>query len=496
MRYPTTLLPLVAAAAAVVIPDEATAKQLVLEAEQHAEKTASSAWDNIPTGDEILSSAKDALDDTLGAAEKQVGELNSMLRKIEVDTESGISDFFSDLTGGGPHHGHRHGPPHSTNLTIYESIHASNYTQKFAALVDDYPDLVEKLNSTSAGNVTAFVPSDRAFKKKMVEFDLDHKPPKEFIEKIIQYHILPGLYPAGRVLAHNTLPTALEEEALGGRPQRLRVHLSLFGLSLNGYSKVIFPNLFTKNGVVHGVDKVIFPPPPVERLISLFPGKFSTLELAAEKTGFKHHHHHSGDDGDSHAEKLTGLTLFAPTNLAFKKLGPGANAFLFNTEKGLGYLRALLAYHVVANETLYSDEFYGKKKEDDLSFFDDNDSDGNNAGEGEDGEEEEAGVGSKHYHLDLPTLLGDKHIAVDISRWLGFTKIRLNGHVDVAIQDALAKNGVVQVVDSVLIPPHPHHKDAGVSDDNEPNGQISVEELMERLGPYVEGYDAVEAGEL
>ncbi|KAI4863503.1 FAS1 domain-containing protein [Hypoxylon rubiginosum] len=481
MRYSTTLLPLVAAAAAVVIPDEATAKQLVLEAEQQAEKTASSAWDNLPTSDDILLSGKDALDDTLDAAERQAGKLNSMLRKIEVDTESGISDFFSDLTSGygGPHH---HGPPHSTNLTIYQSIHASNYTTKFASLVDDYPDLVEKLNSTSAGNVTAFIPSDRAFKKHMAEFD--HKPPKEFIEKIIQYHILAGLYPAGRVLAHNTLPTALEEEALGGRPQRLRIHLSLFGLKLNGYSKVIFANLFTKNGVVHGVDKIILPPPPVERLISLFPGKFSTLELAAEKTGFKHHrgHHSSGDDDNSHAEKLTGLTLFAPTNLAFKKLGPATNAFLFNTEKGLGYLRALLAYHVVANETLYSDEFYGKKKEDDQSFFVDGDN-----------EEGVDSAGSKHYHLDLPTLLGDKHISVDISRWFGFTKIRLNGHIDVAIQDAVAKNGVVQVVDSVLIPPHPHHKKNW---DDELDGRISVEELVERLGPYVEGHDAVEAGEL
>lgn len=82
---------------------------------------------------------------------------------------------------------------------------------------------------------------------------------------------------------------------------------------------------------------------------------------------------------------------------------------------------------------------------------------------------------------------------MDISRWFGFTKIRLNGHIDVAIQDAVAKNGVVQVVDSVLIPPHPHHKKNW---DDELDGRISVEELVERLGPYVEGHDAVEAGEL
>ncbi|KAI1779092.1 FAS1 domain-containing protein [Hypoxylon cercidicola] len=476
MRYSTTLLPLVAAATAVVIPDEATAKQLVLDAERHAEKTVSSWWHSLPSGDDVSD-----------AIERQAAELHSLLREIEVDSEFGVSDFFapSDATSG--HGPHRHGPPHCTNLTIYESIHASNYTKKFAQLVDDFPDLVEKLNSTSAGNVTAFVPSDRAFEKIP---DHGRKPPREFVEKVLQYHIVPGFYPAGRVLKAHTLPTALEEEALGGRPQRLRVRAGLFGVWLNGYSKVVFPNLFTGNGVVHGVDSILVPPPPVERLISLFPTKFSTLLLAAEKTGFKHHHHSDDDDDggdDSHAEKLTGLTVFAPTNLAFKKLGPRANAFLFNTEKGLGYLKALLAYHVVANQTLYSDEFYGKKKEEE--------EDGNVLLSDE--EVADPGTGSSatnHYHLDLPTLLGDKHIAVDVSRWFGFIRIRLNGAVDVAIQDAVAKDGVVQVVDSVLIPPHPHHKDS-VWDD-EVDGGISVEELIERLEPFVEGHDAVEAGEL
>ncbi|KAI1764397.1 FAS1 domain-containing protein [Hypoxylon sp. FL1150] len=491
MRYSTALLPLVAVASAVVIPDEATAKQLVLEAEHKAEKTESSWWDILPTGDDVLSSAEDLLADTLDAAERQAGKLNDLLRKIEVDASSEISDFFSSsepsVSGGHGHHGHHghHGPPHKTNLTIYESIKASNYTKKFAALVDDFPDLVKKLNSTKDGNVTAFVPSDRAF-EKIPHHGKDHKPPKEFVEKIIEYHILPGLYPAGRVLARHTLPTALKEEELGGRPQRIRVSKGFFSLKLNFYSKIIFPNLFTANGVLHGVDSILVPPPPVERLISLFPSKFSTLELAAEKTGFNHHHHHhSGDDGDddNDDEKLTGLTVFAPTNFAFQKLGPRANAFLFNTEKGLGYLRALLAYHVVANETLYSDEFYGKKKEDDLSFFD----------EEESGEVDAETVKPKYVHLDLPTLLGDKHIAVDISRWFGFIKIRLNGHVDVAIQDGIAKDGVVQVINSVLIPPHPHHKGLW---NEEVDGEISVEELVARLEPFVEGHDEVEAGEL
>ncbi|KAI2620534.1 FAS1 domain-containing protein [Hypoxylon sp. NC1633] len=472
MRYSTALLPLAATASAVVIPDEATAKQLVIEAEQHAQKTVSSWWDALPSVDGLISSAENTLDSALDAIEKNAGKLSSLFPEVEIEDGSEIRDFLpsSYLTSSGDvdesgHHGH------ATNLTVYQSIKASNYTKKFAALIDDFPDLVAKLNSTS-GNVTAFVPTDHAF-EKIPDHHKDHKPPKEFLEKIIEYHILPGPYPVGRLLAHHTLPTALEEEELGGRPQRLRVSGGLFGLRLNFYSKVIFGNLFTKNGVIHGVNSILVPPPPVERLISLFPTKFSTLSLAAEKTGFTHH--------QSAEEKLTGLTVFAPTNLAFKKLGPGANAFLFNTEKGLHFLKALLAYHVVANETLYSDAYYGKESSSDQQFSSDDD------------ESEEQAKGAKHYHLDLPTLLGDKHLAIDISRWFGFITIKVNGRVKVAIQDGVAKDGAVQVVDSILIPPHPHKG----SWDEEVDGEISVDELMERLSPLVgEAQTEVEAGEL
>ncbi|KAI0172664.1 FAS1 domain-containing protein [Hypoxylon sp. FL1284] len=495
MRYSTTLLPLVAAATAVVIPDEATAKQLVFEAEKQTKETVSSWWESLPDGHDILSPAEDVLQDTLDTVEKQTDWLGDLLSKAETDdVESDMSDFLSpsDLTSGG----HRHGPPHSTNLTIYQSIKASNYTKKFAALVDGFPDLVDKLNSTSAGNVTAFVPSDRAFDK--IPGGHHHKPPKELVEKIIEYHVLPGLYPAGRVLARSTLPTALKADRLGGRPQRLRVSVGLFGVKLNFYSKVIFPNLFTKNGVLHGVDSILVPPPTIERLISLLPGRFSTLELAAEKTGFKHH---CGSHGGSHAAgQLTGLTVFAPTNLAFKKLGPAANAFLFNTEKGLGYLRALLAYHVVANETLYSDEYYGKKKSDDESFFDDEtypDSEAAEMDEDDDDDDVVEVAGVRRFHLDMPTLLGDKHVAVDVSRWLGFVRIRLNAHVDVAVQDGLARDGVAQALNSVLIPPHPHHKTFW---DLDVDGEIPVDELVARLEPLApvekEQKDEVEAGEL
>lgn len=435
MRY-TALFPLAAAATAFVIPDEATAKELFIETEQKAEETLSSWWDRVPSVEDVRSYAEETLDDAYDAFEREA----SKLIESELSGFVSPSDYEKPGRGGHGRHGHHRGE----NLTVYQVIHATNFTKKFAALVDEYPEIVKTLNSTDA-NITAFVPTDKAFEKIP---DHHKKPPKEFIERILEYHVVPGYYPAGRVLAQHTLPTLLKEEELGDRPQRLRVSIGIFGAHLNFYSKVVGMNMFIKNGVIHCVDSILVPPPPAERLVSLFPSRFSTLLLAAEKTGLHRK--------EEHVTK--GLTIFAPTNWAFQKLGPGANAFLFNTEKGVKYLKALLKYHCVVNETLYSDEYYGKPDEDD-----------------------EVDAENAQYHVDLPTLLEGKHLSIDIARFYGMITMKINGYTKVSIQDAVAKDGVVQVLNSVLIPPH-EHKGFWKEED----GEIEVDELIERLQPFVQ----------
>lgn len=89
-------------------------------------------------------------------------------------------------------------------------------------------------------------------------------------------------------------------------------------------------------------------------IIDLLPGEFSTLELGLGKTGLIH----ALNDTSNHV----GGTIFAPSNFAFRKLGPRINAFLFS-RYGQKYLKALLKYHVVANQTLYSDAYYDKSGE-------------------------------------------------------------------------------------------------------------------------------------
>lgn len=59
--------------------------------------------------------------------------------------------------------------------------------------------------------------------------------------------------------------------------------------------------------------------------------------------------------------------------------------------------------------------------------------------------------------------------------------MKINGFSNVAVQDGIAKDGVIHVVSSVLIPP----KTPGAFEDVEEwEGEMEVEELRERLEAY------------
>lgn len=378
---------------------------------------------------------------------------------------------------GGPHHG---GPHHKANATVWQLINSSKYSTKLAKFISGYPDLVKTLNTTH--NLTVFAPTDRAFDKIP-----DHapKPSKEVLEAILSYHVSPDFYPAGRILVSRTIPTLLNSSHLGAKPlpQRLSTNIGFKGLTINFYSRVVAPNIFGTNGVIHGVDSVIVPPPRILKIVDLLPSEFSTFELALGKTGFIKTLNESKFDGSMctpvhfcHRTLETNpftfiATLFAPSNFAFQKLGPRINAFLFSSH-GLKYLEAILKYHVVPDQVLYSDAYYTSDRKSDAGAVEDH----------HDHEHHRPGVPKGLFHADLPTLLDGRSLSVDVARYGRLVEIKVNGFARVDVSDGVARDGVIHVVSNVLIPPK--QLPAGESQ-RQNDGEMSVEELVERLEPYV-----------
>ena len=83
-------------------------------------------------------------------------------------------------------------------------------------------------------------------------------------------------------------------------------------------------------------------------------------------------------------------------------------------------------------------------------------------------------------------------MAVDVARFGAITSIKLNGFHRVAFADALARDGVVHIVDHVLVPPckgtGPVDVDVDMVDTDE--SDLTVDDLKDRLSEWVVAPDA------
>lgn len=443
MRF-TQLLPLVSLTYAIVIPEEHVFQNIEKSGRQMVVQTENALNHAL---EKTIETVKSVSDNVFQRIHEAGCDVDSWLEGNSFEDNFDDSEEDPQHPHERPHHGkpHEHGKP---NLTVYELISKSKYTTKLAKLIDEYDDLVEALNGTNA-NYTIFAPTDAAFEKIP---EHGHKPSKEFLKNLLLYHVSDSFYPAGRVLHSYTIPTLYKPSENLGHNQRLTVRITLKGPTINFYSRIVAVNIFGTNGVIHGIDSILIPPPSVATIIGLLPGEFSTLELALTKTGLF-------EKFNSTEYPHEGGTLFAPSNFAFKKLGPKINAFLFS-KFGQKYLKALLEYHVVVNQTLYSDAFFDATSEKDESTT----------------------VRPSQYHFDLPTALDDKFLAVDVIRYGPFISLRINGFSSVTIHDGVASDGVIQVVSDVLIPP----KNAAEDEVYWKGEEMSVGELKKRLDPFVD----------
>ena len=286
------ILPLAALSTAFVIPDEQVMSQVAIESDRGSK----SILEKIPSKDEavkqfensltkLIDTSKNVLDDAIeyatetkeevsdkayGAAYHVSSWLDSAADRAQALGEN-IAPFpIDDEEHRGPrgckgHHGHQ-----KPNLTIYELISESKYTTKLAALINEYEDIVELLNGTAtnysmsssplvfitlqtrtltAKPAAVFAPSDKAFEKVPKHAP---KPSKEELKKILLYHVSEDFYPAGKVLVTHTVPTLLSVDTLGIGPQRLATEISLRGLTVNFYSRIVAIDIVCLPVSTHG----------------------------------------------------------------------------------------------------------------------------------------------------------------------------------------------------------------------------------------------------
>lgn len=137
-----------------------TFDRLSSSAKGNAEKYAGHAHDVAEDALSGASDASDVLSDTFQEAYFDTKNWLEAAHENAVDhlNDLGIHDVSEDHDHP-PHHKPGHGH-HEPNMTVYQLIQGYKYSQKLAAAINKFPDLVDALNSTKT-NFTVFAPTDQ-----------------------------------------------------------------------------------------------------------------------------------------------------------------------------------------------------------------------------------------------------------------------------------------------------------------------------------------------
>lgn len=314
--------------------------------------------------------------------------------------------------------------------------------------------LVETLQGD--GPFTVFAPTDDAF-AALPEGALDGLlADEEALTNVLLYHVVSGEFLAADVVG---LDGQMVETASG---ESVQIAVMDGNVMVND-ATVIITDIETSNGVIHVVDAVILPPSMSEGAeeemmaeektivdVAVEDGRFTTLVGAVEAAGLVDALISEGP-----------FTVFAPTDEAFAALPEGAlDALVADTDA----LSDVLLYHVVEGEVLAADvlELDGQKVE---------------------------------------TLLGQ------------FVDITIDGEVvmidnaQVVITDIPASNGVIHVIDAVLLPETRTIAEIAAEDENfstlvvalQQAGLVealSGEDMLTVFAPTNEAFAALPAGAL
>ncbi len=250
--------------------------------------------------------------------------------------------------------------------------------------------LTATLNGT--GPFTVFAPTNAAFSAITVPSDA------AVLGNILKYHVV-----SGKVLS-SALPTSYATGVATVNGDSIYVKKFPSGNAYVNGVKVDLADVAASNGVVHVIGTVLLPPSASIVAAAQADTSFSLLVQAVIKCGL--------------ASALSGagsLTVFAPTNTAFRAVGFDSTAIANANPATVTTLTNVLLYHVVPARAFSADLVEGL--------------------------------------TTAPTLLAGKSLTFSVS---GGAKVTGSGNGGTASNitkvNILAKNGVVHVIDRVLLP--------------------------------------------
>jgi uncharacterized surface protein with fasciclin (FAS1) repeats len=288
----------------------------------------------------------------------------------------------------------------------------SNFSALVAAA--SVTGLVPALSNPEA-TLTVFAPTNHAFAQLPAPFNtpanisaITNPAQIAFLKNVLLYHVLGAKVRARDIASGRSSATTLKTR---GTANDNTIYLSkAFGIiRINGNNTVIFPNVRASNGIIHVIDKVLlFPTNNVAELAIATPA-LSTLVAALVKTNLAGVFTAAGD-----------YSVFAPTNDAFSKLAPpfnnAANISSITNPEQITALANILKYHVT------STRYFGW----DLGIFED---------------------------VETIAPAPNNKLVTIIGRPVGFVLGNNNNRfAKITPGNILATNGVVHVIDKVLLP--------------------------------------------
>ena len=186
------------------------------------------------------------------------------------------------------------------------------------------------------GPFTVFAPTDDAFAKLPSHTlnDLLKPENKEKLATILKYHVIPG-----KVTAKDAVQVGSAKTLSG---DSVSISIRDGRLAVND-ANVIVNDVEASNGIIHVIDSVLMPPPKNIVETAAAAGNFKTLLAAVEAAGLLETLKADGP-----------FTVLAPSDEAFGKLGKETLASLLET-KNKRKLRSVLEYHLIPRRLSFDD---------------------------------------------------------------------------------------------------------------------------------------------